>query len=165
MMIRIKGSACITLLTLQAGHPDVTHHSHSSLIKHCSHEKAPRAAPLKASSRSVVAFRPCWCCKIERARCEACWRICNSGRSMEWIIVQWSKQSDCIEAERELCWEQKLIEPFSQSSPVVTCFGRYIRITCFVREILANYPISITLLKIMNFICRHREWRRGRHDV
>jgi hypothetical protein len=52
--MRIKGSEWRVLRTAQAGQPYVLHQSRSSAMKHCSQEKAPRAAPRKASSRSTM---------------------------------------------------------------------------------------------------------------
>lgn len=52
--ILMKGSECRTLRTTHAGQPLVLHQSRSSATKHWSQEKAPRAAPRKASSRSTT---------------------------------------------------------------------------------------------------------------
>lgn len=52
--ILMNGSECRIFNTTQAGQPLVLHQSRSSATKHCSHEKAPRAAPRKASSRSTA---------------------------------------------------------------------------------------------------------------
>ena len=50
------------------GHPLVKHQSSSSIIKHCSHENAPRASPRKASSKSNM-LRVCRSDSPRRTAC------------------------------------------------------------------------------------------------
>ena len=86
------------------GHPRVEHQSSSSVMRHCNHEKAPLASPLKASSRS----NRFWVHKKALANSRACLYICRVGRIRAWVISRWSSHVSLSALVAGRCCSQKL---------------------------------------------------------
>jgi hypothetical protein len=108
--MRMKGSECRTLSTTQAGQPLVWHQSRSSAVKHWSQEKAPRAAPRKAISRSKTErgeererglVEPEWWERVWAAKKAAWERIWRMGSRREWRMSRWRMKVYWVDWSRE----------------------------------------------------------------
>lgn len=73
----------------------MAHHSSSSMMKHCSHAKAPRASPRKASSRSKVLR-----VRSSDSPSRTAWRyISRMGRIKACVMSRWRSQVASSAAE------------------------------------------------------------------